>query len=398
MPHLNEGFLPGNRLDLLETGSKYFPALIAAIEAAAEEVRLETYIFADDDAGRAVAAALANAARRGVRVHVMVDGFGSRGFMRNLGSQLMADGIEVLIYGPNVSPFTLRRHRLRRLHRKLVAIDRRIAFVGGINVIDDAPGQTPARYDYAVRIEGPLLGPIHASMRHLWQLVSWSRFRRRFKTAKRLPAATAVCGEMAGTFLTRDNLRHRRDIEEAYLRAIASARSEIVLANAYFLPGRRFRHALMAAAQRGIKVTVLLQGRVEYPLLHHATQALYDVLLSAGIHIYEYRRSFLHAKVAVIDGIWATVGSSNIDPFSLLLAREANIVVKNSDFAGDLLASLRKAMESGAAEVGREDWEKKGLLVRAANWLAYTVVRLMIGLSGSGTRAGAGAGRADAWT
>lgn len=395
---MDEGFLPGNRLDLLETGSEYFPALIAAIEAAAEEVRLETYIFEDDAIGRRVAEAMTNAARRGVRVHVLVDGFGARGFIKKLGARLMADGVEVLIYGPDVSPLTLRRQRLRRLHRKLATIDARIAFVGGINVIDDmdTPGQKPPRYDYAVRIEGPLLAPIYASMRHLWQLVTWTSFRQRFETSKRHFAATAVCGEMAGAFLTRDNLRHRGDIEDAYLHAIAAARSEIVLANAYFLPGRRFRHALTAAAQRGIKVTVLLQGRVEYPLLHHATQALYGALLSAGIHIYEYRRSFLHAKVAVIDGVWATVGSSNIDPFSLLLAREANIVVKNADFAAELLTSLRGAMALGAAEVRREDWGKKPLLARAANWLAYTMVRLMIGVSGYG--ASAGAGRADAWT
>lgn len=383
---MDEGFLPGNRIDLLETGGEYFPALIAAIEAAAEEVRLETYIFEDDATGRKVAATMANAARRGVRVHVLVDGFGSRGFMQKLGAKLMADGVEVLIYGPDVSPFTFRRHRLRRLHRKLATIDARIAFIGGINIIDDmdTPGQKPPRYDYAVRIEGPLLAPIYASMRHLWQLVSWTRFRHRFETSRRHLAATAVCGEMAAAFLIRDNLRHRRDIEDAYLHAIAAARHEIILANAYFLPGRRFRHALMAAARRGIKVTVLLQGQVEYPLLHHATQALYGALLSAGIHIHEYRRSFLHAKVAVIDGVWATVGSSNIDPFSLLLAREANIVVKNADFAAELLASLRGAMESGGAEVRREDWRKKQIVARAANWLAYTMVRLMIGVSGYG--------------
>ena len=383
---MDEGFLPGNRLDLLETGGEYFPTLIAAIESAAEEIRLETYIFEDDDTGRKVAAAMAGAARRGVRVQLMVDGFGSRGFMQKLGAKLIADGVEVLIYGPDVSPFTFRRHRLRRLHRKLAIIDARIAFVGGINIIDDmnTPGQEPPRYDYAVRVEGPLLAPIYASMRHLWQLVSWTRFRHRFETSQRHFAATAVCGEVAAAFLIRDNLRHRRDIEEAYLHAIAAAHSEIILANAYFLPGRRFRHALMAAAQRGIKVTVLLQGRVEYTLLHHATQALYGALLSAGIHLFEYRKSFLHAKVAVIDGIWATVGSSNIDPFSLLLAREANIVVKNAAFAAKLLASLRGAMTVGAAEVKTEDWVKKPLLARAANWLAYTMVRLMIGVSGYG--------------
>ncbi len=382
---MEEDFLPDNRLDLLETGGEYFPALIAAIEAATEEVRLETYIFENDVTGRRIAEAMANAARRGVCVHVLVDGFGSRDFMQNLGGQLMADGIEVLIYGPDISPFTFRRHRLRRLHRKLATIDARIAFVGGINVIDDltTPGQKPPRYDYAVRIEGPLLAPIYSSMRHLWQLVSWTSFRHRFETSRRHSATTSVCGEMSAAFLVRDNLRHRRDIEEAYLDAIVNARDEILLANAYFLPGRRFRHALMDAARRGVRVTVLLQGRVEYLLLHQATQALYGSLLSAGVRIYEYRKSFLHAKVAVIDGHWATVGSSNIDPFSLLLAREANIVVKNTAFSAELLASLRKAMQLGAKEVRGADWKKKPLLNRITSWLAYTLVRLMVGLAGS---------------
>lgn len=385
---MDTGFLPGNRLQLLETGSEYFPALIEAIEAAVREVRLEAYIFEADETGRSVAAAMANAVRRGVSVHVLVDGFGSQGFMEKLGAKLTADGVEVLIYGPDVSPLTLRRHRLRRLHRKLVTIDGRVAFVGGINVVNDldAPGRLPPRYDYAVRIEGPLLAPIYASMRHLWQLVSWTRFRHRFGKAKRHPAATGVRGEITAAFLIRDNLRHRRDIEEAYLGAIAAAHDEILLANAYFLPGRRFRHALMAAAQRGVKVSVLLQGRADYRLLHYATQALYDTLLTEGVRIYEYSKSFLHAKVAVIDGHWATVGSSNIDPFSLLLAREANVVVNNADFATVLQASLQRAILQGATEVRREDWGRKSLLVRLANWLAYTAVRLMIGISGSSSK------------
>ena len=383
---MTSGFLPGNRLQLLETGSEYFPALIEAIEAATMEIRLEAYIFEDDATGRTVAAALADAVRRGVGVHVLVDGFGSRGFMQKLGARLSADGIEVLIYRPDVSPLTLRRQRLRRLHRKLVSIDGRIAFIGGINVIDDSdfPGRLAPRYDYAVRIEGPLLAPIYASMHHLWQLVSWTRFRHRFGTARRHPAVATVRGNIAAAFLIRDNLRHRRDIEDAYLDAINTARREILLANAYFLPGRRFRHALMDAAQRGVDVSILLQGQSDHLLLHYATQALYRALLSAGVRIYEYRKSFLHAKVAVIDGHWATVGSSNIDPFSLLLAREANVVVNNVDFAGTLRASLNRALLLGAVEVRREDWGKRFLLVRMAHWLAYTVVRLLIGISGYG--------------
>jgi cardiolipin synthase len=184
--------------------------------------------------------------------------------------------------------------------------------------------------------------------------------------------------------MIRDNLRHRRDIEDAYLEAITAARDEIVLAHAYFLPGHRFRHALMAAAGRGVRVIVLLQGRVEYVLLHYASQALYGALLGGGIRLYEYHKSFLHAKVAVIDGDWATVGSSNIDPFSLLLAREANVVVRDQAFAAALRLSLQGDMESGASELRREQWNRKSLLARAANWMAYGLVRMMIGIAGYG--------------
>jgi cardiolipin synthase len=384
---MKTNYFPGNRVDLLASGNEYFPALLAAIDAAAHEVHLETYIFEDDITGRQVAAALIRAAQRGLAVRVLVDGFGAHGFMQTLGTELIAAGVEVLIYGPDISPYTFRRHRLRRLHRKLAAIDARIAFVGGINIIDDMnvgnkPTQIPPRYDYAVRIEGPLLAPIHASLRHLWKLVGWTTFRRRYRAPNFHVGAMAVCGDVTAAFVIRDNLRHRRDVEEAYLQAIAGAENEVVLASAYFLPGRRFRQALMTAARRGVKVVILLQGRVEYSLLHYATQSLYGALLGAGVRIFEYHHSFLHAKVAVIDSRWATVGSSNIDPFSLLLSREANVVVRHHGFAQGLRASLQVAMDQGAKEVRSEDWQNKPLLARSASWLAFTLVRLMIGLSG----------------
>jgi cardiolipin synthase len=221
-------------------------------------------------------------------------------------------------------------------------------------------------------------------MRRLWTLVAWAGFRRRLPAALPAPAPVEACGTLRAAFVIRDNLRHRRDIEEAYLDAIGSARAEIVLANAYFLPGLRFRRALLEAARRGVRVTVLLQGRVEYALQHYATQALYGALLGSGVRIFEYRRSFLHAKVAVIDGCWATVGSSNIDPFSLLLAREANVVVEDRGFAAGLRQSLGAAMESGARELHTEDWQRQSWLHRFFSWAAYGLVRLMMGLAGYG--------------
>ncbi|MBI4742940.1 MAG: cardiolipin synthase ClsB [Betaproteobacteria bacterium] len=379
-------FLAGNRLTLLNSGAEYFPALIAAIGEARQEVHLESYIFEDDTTGRAVASALGDAAKRGVTVRVLVDGFGSRDFSGALMPALLEAGVQALIYRPEIARFQLRRHRLRRLHRKLATVDGRVAFVGGINVIDDlnTPHQTPPRYDYAVRVEGPLVAPIRQALYRVWEIVVWARLQRRYWVTWTALEDRPPAGDQTAAFLVRDNLRHRRDIEDAYLEAINDARDDILIANAYFLPGRRFRRALGDAAGRGVRVTILLQGRIEYRLLHYATQALYGKLLGAGIRIFEYRRSFLHAKVAVIDAHWSTVGSSNIDPFSLLLAREANVVARDARFAGELRASLNKAMEEGATELPPQLWQQLPWSARLLRWASYNLVRIALGIAGYG--------------
>ena len=380
--------IPGNRLTLLQNGSEYFPALEAAIDQARREIFLETYIYEYDETGQRISAALMRAAARGVTVHLLLDGFGTKTLDRAVIETLRTAGVQVLVYRPKVSPWTLKRARLRRMHRKIVVIDTRIAFIGGINIIDDmdAPGQIPPRYDYAVAVEGPLLAEIHYTARRLWTLVSWSQLKfrrsRRYRSRVKLPP----CGETWAALVKRDNLRHRHDIEDAYLEAIATAKQEIILANAYFLPGWRFRQELIQAAARGVRVVLLLQGRVEYLLLHYASRALYGVLLEAGVEIYSYHQSFLHAKVAVIDGNWATVGSSNIDPFSLMLAREANVVALDAAFAGALRASLQQAMERGAHRILPERWRQQPLRRRLLAWISYGLVRMLMGVTGYGRR------------
>jgi cardiolipin synthase len=199
---------------------------------------------------------------------------------------------------------------------------------------------------------------------------------------KLLPAA----GSMWAAFVVRDNLWHRYDIEQAYLTAMENATTEIVIACAYFLPGIRFRHALRKAARRGIRVVLLLQARVEYRLLDFASHAMYSSLLRHGIEIYEYQKSFMHSKVAVIDRRWATVGSSNIDPMSFLLAREANVVVNDIGFATELSVDLQQAMDSGAQQVTWDAWQHGHLLKRFLSWLAYGLTRLMMGVAGYSDR------------
>lgn len=379
-------FLEGNRLTLLETGQAFFPALEAAIRGATRDIFLETYIFQDDRVGQAIATALGAAAGRGVAVRVLVDGFGSSDFVTTLMPGLLAAGVEVMVFRREFRRFSLRRHRLRRLHRKLAVVDGWIGFVGGINLIDDFDPQAPAhpRHDYAVQVEGPLVAPILATMERLWRQVRWARLRSRPRPLATSHPNVTPAGPIRAAFVIRDNLRHRRDIEDAYLQAIHRAHREILIANAYFLPGRRFRQALVDAARRGVRVTLLLQGRAEYLLQHFATRALYPHLLANGVQLFEYQRSFLHAKVAVVDENWATVGSSNIDPFSLLLAREANLVVTDPDFADALRAHLNGAMADGAVQLHIKDWRRRPLLARALSWLAYSLVRLAVGMSGYG--------------
>jgi len=387
--------LNGHCVTLLEGGGAYFPALEQALDAACHEIHLQAYLFADDRAGRAVTQALLRAAARGVGVHVLIDGFGGRIMPLPLRETLRGGGVDLLFFRPQVSLFQFQRSRLRRLHHKIVAVDGTVGFVGGINVIDDmnTPGHTPPRWDYAVQVRGPLTLEILAVARQAWNMVARTYMRRRWAPWKQLPVhldadprvPAMPAGNIRAGLVIRHRLHHRRDILDAYLDAIALARNEVLIANAYFLPGLEFRHALIAAARRGVRVIVLLQARVEYTLVRHAARALYRQLLEAGVEIFEYHHGFMHAKVAVIDLEWATVGSSNIDPLSLLLAREANVIVRDAGFARILRASLQRAMDARARAV-LVDGLNESPPARLVNWICYALVRWLLGWAGYGAR------------
>ena len=382
-------FLDGNQLTLLHNSTEYFPALEAAIDQAQHHVYLESYIFAYDAAGQRIAAALMRAAQRGVASHLLIDGYGSQNYPPVALEALRQAGVAALIYRPHISPWRFPRQHLRRLHRKLVVVDDQLAFVGGINIVDDAKlPDTPPQFDYAVRVVGPLVAVIQQEMHGLYTRVA--RAQQHQDRAENSPqqASPSMTGPMRAALALRSNLRHRRDIENAYLLAISKARQEIILANAYFLPGKRFRKALLHAAMRGVKVRLLLQGKFEFRIVHYASRALYHQLLAAGIEIYEYQPSILHAKVAVIDVHWSTVGSSNIDPTSLFLLREANIVIDDQSFAVALQDSLNKAIANDAHAVTADHLRHGSVLHRGLHWLAYSAVRLLAGWVGYGREMG----------
>jgi len=378
-------FVSGNNIQLLKSGSEYFPALLKAIEKATSEIYIQSYIYEMDAVGISIGNSLKQAAQRGVVVNLMLDGFGSQNLPVSYIHELELAGVQVILYRAKISPWTFKKTRLRRLHHKIVVIDRGLAFVGGINIIDDnnVPHNTAPRIDYAVRIKGPLLEAIVARTHKLWRRIAWSYIGKNLRVSKAIEKLSkpALKSNVKAALVIRDNIMHRRDIEEAYLSAINNAKTEIIIANAYFLPGRKFRKALITAAERGVSVKLLLQGRKEYLLLL-ATSTFYTELLSKGIEIYEYRKSFMHSKVAVVDQHWATIGSSNIDPFSLLLSREANIVILDAAFAQELRSDILATVQNGAHHISILEWAHGKMMHRVVSWLAYRVVRILLELIG----------------
>ena len=398
-------FLGNNQVDLLQGGDELFPRMCAAIDAAKREVWLATYIFHNDPAASAIQRALAAAAARGVAVHVVVDGFGSLATLAGLRSALQPAGVQLEVFRPLERWYAwLQPGQLRRLHQKLCVCDEAVAFVGGINLIDDRHDLNHGwfdmpRLDFAVALQGPLAASVHATVRAMWaraHLVrAWREEVRAVSRSKRpVRASLKMLGQLRGAgprpepdaavqpvqaaFIVRDNLRQRRAIERSYVQAIHGARTRVDIAVSYFYPARAFRRALTGAAARDVRVRLLLQGKADYRIAALAAQAVYDEMRARGVHIYEYTPAFLHAKVALVDDDWATVGSSNIDPLSLLLNLEANVVVRDAPFNAALALRFEAALAVSQEVLGppaRSGW--RGWLVRAfVAWLATIYLRV----------------------
>lgn len=393
-------------VQLLQSGAEFFPALIAAIDASVTEVRLETYIFHFDETGSAVAAALEAAAQRGVAVYVVMDGIGTPALPPEWAQRWRSAGIVWHRFSPLGALGLLIPGRWRRMHRKLCVVDASLVFCGGINVLDDMlePGhgvQTTPRFDFAVGIVGPLVADAHHAMVQFWQRLvvtrqlerwNWVAAGRALRKSHPLEPAPSVLAQFArahdvqrnvpAALVLRDNVRNRRRIERMYRQAIAHAKQDILIANAYFLPGAKLTRSLIHAAQRGVKVRLLLQGKYEYFMQFHAAKAFYKQLAHAGIEIYEYRAGYLHAKVAVIDGNWATVGSSNLDPLSLLLAREANVVMEDTAFATQLLNALENAIATRSVRMEEHLLEARPIVQRCKDQFAHWLMRATLFVTG----------------
>ena len=340
----------GNRIRLLENGDNFYPAVFAAIGKAERRVILETFIWFEDGVGRQLHAAVLGAAQRGVQIEVLLDGYGSPDLSDDFVGELTAAGVVFRYYDPRPPLLGMRTNVFRRMHRKIVVIDDRIAFVGGINYSDEHMSDygPEAKQDYAIEVEGPVVQDILQF--ELENLPGNAAARRGWQRRPR-PEENTKPGEAQALFVWRDNEEHRDDIERHYLKMLANARREVIIANAYFFPGYRLLHAMRNAARRGVRVKLIVQGEPDMPIVTVGARLLYHYLVKGGVQIYEYRRRPLHGKVAVMDDHWATVGSSNLDPLSLSLNLEANLIIHDREFNHTLRENLNTIIEKDCVRV-----------------------------------------------
>ncbi|HVC08452.1 MAG TPA: phospholipase D-like domain-containing protein [Elusimicrobiota bacterium] len=353
--HHKDRYERGNVIGILEGGRHAFDVMLGAIESATKTVHLESYIF-DGKTARRFADCLAAAARRQVSVRLIYDSLGSLDMDRAVLGKMHRAGVQILEYHP-VAPWRARWSWWRRDHRKILVVDGCVAFTGGINISDvnlpsDAGGA--GWRDLHFRMEGPAVYELDRLFRTVWFKETGSYFPLIMPEYPKPPGKSAVWVAANQEFL------HRTRIRNAYQRALWAAREEVLLAHSYFLPGRRLRRALAAAARRGVRVKVLVPGKSDISSVWLAARSRYDYLLSRGVRLFEWDGPLLHEKVAVVDGIWSAVGSYNMDHQSLMHNLEVNLHILDPAFSRRL-ADILAADMAESREISLSDWRQRPL-------------------------------------
>jgi cardiolipin synthase len=387
---VRERFVADNRVTLLRDGVEAYPAMLEAIAAAKQEILLEMYWFASDRIGRRFVAALAAAAARGVRVAVIYDAVGSIDTDPALFAELADAGIRVLEYNP-IKPWS-RRFRLDRLtrrdHRKVLTVDGLVGFTGGINVADqwlsEAEGGQGWRDDM-VRVEGPAVAGFMRLFHHTWVSQGGERLappcaptprRGQRRSTERPPSDPSREGGQRVRVLGESTRKHRRQIVRAYLANIYRAKHRVWIANSYFVPDGSVVRALRRAAERGVDVRVLVPGKSDVEIVRHASRAVWARLMEHGVRIYEWQENVFHAKTAVIDGEWSTLGTFNLDYWSLRYNLEVNVSVRDPGFGALMEASFERDF-AAAREVTRASFDARRTEDRVLEALLYRVRKLL---------------------
>ena len=372
----------GNRIQLLENGEQFFPRVYGAIQRAQHSVLLETFILFEDDVGKALHRELLAAAQRGVRIEMMVDGYGSPNLSDEFVSSLTSAGVRFLYYDPRPLVMGMRTNVFRRLHRKIVVVDGVIAFVGGINFSAEHNSDygPEAKQDYAIEIKGPIVDDIG---RFVQQAIgSEAQIHRWWGHRSHRPAVNQTPGNAQALFVYRDNDEHRDDIEQHYMEMLSNAKQDVIIANAYFFPGYRLLREMKNAAQRGVRVRLIVQGEPDMPIVKVGAELLYNYLVGGGVEVYEYIRRPLHGKVAVQDQQWATVGSSNLDPLSLSLNLEANLIIHDREFNQTLRDNLERLLHEDCVRVREDQLPKRNWLQLGKSIVVFHFLRHFPAIAG----------------
>lgn len=368
----------GNRVELLIDGPQTYAAMFEAIDAARDHINLESYIVEADGPGEELARRLVAKCREGVKVNLLYDGFGCFGTAGRYFDALREGGVQLCEYNPLRSwrrVFSRAAHR--RDHRKLLVVDGRVAFLGGVNISDvysagsalgsastsGSRDDTPWR-DTHVRIEGPLVAQVQVLF-----IAHWNKHADcAIRPARYHPPAPAA-GRMRGAVAACEAGRGRNPFYRALVRAIDASRHRVWITMAYFVPTRRLLRALVHAARRGVDVRLVLPGESDAWAPLHAGRSHYGRLMHAGVRIHERQGALLHAKTAVIDGVWGTVGSANLDWRSVLHNAEANAIVLDADF-GARMEQMFVHDLAESREITLDSWHRRGVFQRLREGLA----------------------------
>jgi cardiolipin synthase A/B len=372
---VEERFVAGHRVALLRDGARAFPAMLDAIREARRQVLLEMYWFDSDEIGRRFAGALIDAARRGVEVALIYDSLGSWEADPEMFDEMRRAGVGVIEYNP-LAPWK-KRFRLGRLtrrdHRKILVVDARIGFTGGINLADVwKPEQEGGRSwrDDMISIEGQCVSGLLECFRHTWRAEGG-------RPLKELGVEQCTTdGQLAVRVLGENFRRHRREIAAAYLYNIYRAERRIWLSNSYFVPDPRVFRALTRAARRGVDVRVILPGESDVPIVRYASRAMWSGLMRRGVRIFEWIPTILHSKSAVVDGRWSTVGSFNLDYLSLRNNLEVNVAVLDESFGALMEEAFRSDLEQ-CREVDPHEFIFRPLGDRLLEFVLYRFRKLL---------------------
>lgn len=360
------------KVELVHSGEDYFLRLHTIISNAKSEIHFQTYILENDSTGIKVASALKEAASRNVKVYVLLDGYGSSSLSRQFVNDLISHGIYIRFFSPFFSSNNF--YIGRRLHHKVVVIDKKITLIGGINIADKYQGtdNNVSWLDYAVQIENEEIAE------NLQQLCRNIYFKNKRTSRKTIKSIIHSVQKTSVLIIQNDWLKRKNEIGNSYINAIRNAKKEIIIVGSYFLPGQRLMYAIKKAAHKGVKIKIILSGISDIPFVRQATCYLYSSLLKHNIELYEWNNSVLHGKAAVVDKKWATIGSFNLNNLSSYGSIEMNVEINSSEFSKTFKSHLNDVIVQCEKIIPETIEKRRKIFTKSINWLCYYMVRMML--------------------